>query len=488
MRSRRANGIKTGQVVIENVIFNNAPIAPFKSFLFQGHVLDKNGNKMSKSKGNVMDAIELLGKYSVDLIRPYQILSTLYHLHLYFKQNSEYDKYNKTHNIQWAKEKNLLKEAEIWVLSKLQKLIASVTESQDKCRFHEAARAIDDYLINSVSQVYSPITREELWAEDDSQKERRFAIYATLAEILRILDILLHQICPFTTQYLYGTMFAEKKNILLEDLPTSQASLTDDKVEEAFDLMKEAVSVSAAARMKGKLKRRWPLDKAIICVEPGQKAKMESLSELLLSQINVEKYNIIELQKSEGLELVSDLLQKEIPIIPKIELERKKIGPKAKQDMGRLLDKFSQTDPSVIVDSLLKNGMYTFDLGDNKIELLKEDFIVGYSEKEGYAMSNRDSLIVFISTTRNREMLARGLIRDIARRLQVLRKERGYTPTDILDAAYILGLDEESLEMAKEKQSDLAYLVRVKRIEFDDKAKNYKDEDLDGQKIRISVE
>ncbi|HEU5489073.1 MAG TPA: hypothetical protein VFV16_09660, partial [Candidatus Nitrosotalea sp.] len=62
------------------------------------------------------------------------------------------------------------------------------------------------------------------------------------------------------------------------------------------------------------------------------------------------------------------------------------------------------------------------------------------------------------------------------------------TPTDILDAAYILGLDEESLEMAKEKQSDLAYLVRVKRVEFDDKAKNYKDEDLDGQKIRISVE
>ncbi len=498
-------------LLIENVIFNNAPIAPFKSFLFQGHVLDKNGNKMSKSKGNVMDAMELLGEYSVDLIRlyfmwksspiepinfstdelvsrPYQILSTLYHLHLYFKQNSEYDKYDKKYNIQWSKDKNLLKEPEIWVLSKLQKLISSVTESQDKCRFHEAARAIDDYLINSVSQVYIPITREELWAEDDSQKERRFAIYATLSEILVTLDILLHPICPFTTQYLYGAMFAKKKNILLEDHPTSQTSLTNDKVEEAFDLMKESVSVSAAARMKGKLKRRWPLDKAIICVEPGQKEKLESLSELLLSQLNVEKYNIIELQKSDGLELVSNLLQKEMPIVPKVELERKKIGPKAKQDMGRLLDKFSQTDPSTIVNNLLKTGAHTFDLGDNKIELLKEDFIVGYSEKEGFAMSNRDSLIVFISITRNREMLAKGLIRDIARRLQVLRKERGYTPTDILEAAYILGLDDESLEMAKEKQSDLAYLVRVRKITFEDKAKNYKDEDLDGQKIRISVE
>lgn len=498
-------------LLIENVILNNAPIAPFKSFLFQGHVLDKNGNKMSKSKGNVMDAAELLGKYSVDLIRlyfmwksspiepinfstdelvsrPYQILSTLYHLHLYFKQNSDYDKYDITKNIKWAKENNILKEPEIWILSKLQKLILTVTESLDKCRFHEAARAIDDYLINSVSQVYIPITREELWEEDESQKERRFAIYATLAEILNTLDILLHPICPFTTQYLYDEIFAKKENILLEDFPISQTLFTNNSVEEAFDLMKESVSVSSAARMKGKLKRRWPLEKAIICVSPGQRIKLESLSELLRSQLNVEKYDIVEIQKSDGLDLVSNLQQARLPIYPKVELERKKIGPKAKQNMNKLLDKFSQTDPTLIVNSLLKSGTYTFDLGDDKIELSKEDFIIGYSEKDGFATSNRDSLIVFISTTRNRDMLSRGLVRDIARRLQVLRKERGYTPTDVLDAAYILGLDDESLEMTKERQSDLAYLVRVKKIEFEDMAKNYKDEDLDGQKIRISVE
>ncbi len=498
-------------MLIENVIFNNAPIAPFKSFLFQGHVLDENGNKMSKSKGNVMDASELLGKYSVDLIRlyfmwksspiepinfstnelvsrPYQILSTLYHLHLYFKQNSSYDKYDNTCNIQWAKNNNLLREPEVWILSKLQKLISLVTESQDKCRFHETSRAIDDYLINSVSQVYIPITREELWAEDESQKVRRFAIYATLTEILQTLDILLHPICPFTTQYLYNEMFAKKVNILLEDFPVAQPSFTNDNVEEAFDLMKEVVSLSSAARMKGKLKRRWPLNDAIICVEPNQKAKLESLSELLVSQLNVEKYNIIELQSSEGLEQVSSLLQKGLPITPKVELERKKIGPKAKQDMGRLLDKFSKTDPIEIVDSLLRNGTYSFDLSDKKIELSKEDFIISYTESEGFAMSSRGSLIVFISTTRNYEMLARGLVRDIARRLQVLRKERGYNPTDVLDAAYILGLDEESLKMTTERQADLSFLVRVKRIEFNDQAKNYKDEDLDGQKIRISVE
>ncbi|HJU13097.1 MAG TPA: isoleucine--tRNA ligase [Candidatus Nitrosotalea sp.] len=498
-------------LLIENVIFNNAPIAPFKSFLFQGHVLDKNGNKMSKSQGNVLDAAELLSKYSVDLIRlyfmwksspieplnfstdelvsrPYQILSTLYHLHVYLKQNSEYDKYEKGFTVQWAKGKDLLKEPEVWILSKLQKLVASVIDAHERCRFHESARAIDDFIINSVSQVYIPITREELWSEDEATRDRRLAIYATLNEILRTLDVLLHPLCPFTTSYLYSAMFSEKTNILLDDFPSPQPGLVNEKIEEAFDLMKEAVSVSAAARMKGKLKRRWPLNKAIICVEPSQKDKMESLSDLLISQLNVEQYEIVEIPKSEGLEFLSHLIGAGLPISAKAELDRKRIGPKAKQDMGNLVSKFSETDANTIVKGLLKDGTFTFDLGTSKIVLDKEDFLVDFEELEGFAMARRDSLIVFISTSRNREMMARGLVRDIARRLQVLRKERGYNPTDVLESAYILGLDEEMLSMVKEKQSDLSFLVRAKKVSFTDSAKTYKEEDLDGQKIRISIE
>jgi isoleucyl-tRNA synthetase len=85
-------------------------------------------------------------------------------------------------------------------------------------------------------------------------------------------------------------------------------------------------------------------------------------------------------------------------------------------------------------------------------------------------------------------MMARGLIKDVARRLQTLRKERGYNPTDILNVASILDLDEESLEMIKEKSEDLAFLVRVKQVNFTESCKEYKDDDIDGQKIRISVE
>jgi isoleucyl-tRNA synthetase len=466
---------------------------------------------MSKSLGNVIDAAELLQKHPVDLVRfyfiwksspieplnfsedelvsrPYQVLSTLFHLHLYFKQNSDYDKFDPNQTIESYKQKNLLHEPDIWLLSKLQKLIKNTAQNNDRCRFHESAKGIEDFIINILSQIYIPITRGELWDEEKVKKERRYAIYAVLYETLKTLDVLIHPLCPFTSEYLYITTFGIKKSILLDSWPKLDPRQEDESIEESFDLMKEVVSISAAARMKGKLKRRWPLDEALICVSKGQKEKIESLTPLLKSQLNVENFKVYETNDVKGLEQVLELKKMSLPILPIIELERKQIGPKAKQHMPALVKMFSETEPEKIIDSLEKVGSFTFDIDGNKINLDKEDFIIDFDAKDGHAVSKRDEFVVFISTTRNKEMMARGLIKDLARRLQTLRKERGYNPTDILGVASILDLDEESLDMIKEKSEELAFLVRVKRIEFESVCKQYKDDDIDGQKIRISIE
>ncbi len=498
-------------LLIENVILNNSATPPYKAFLFQGHVLDEKGGKMSKSKGNVLEGAELLQKYPVDLIRfyfmwkaspieplsfstdelmsrPYQVINTLFNLHLYFKQNSQYDNFDKSSTIEWAKQNDLLTSPDIWLLSKLQKLIQKITEKNQACKFHESAKAIDDFIINNLSQIYIPITRGELWDEDEEKKNRRLSIYAVLGKVLKTLDILIHPFCPFTSEHLYQTVFDEKQSILLDKWPESQESLVNEEIEESFDIMKDVVSISSAARMKGKLKRRWPLNEAQICVKKGQKDKLESLSELLQSQLNVEKFTIIETEKESGLEQILELKKLGLPVKPTIELERKRIGPKAKQHMGKLVTIFSETDPEKIVLSLQKDGKYNFDIDGETISLDNEDFIVNSDANENFAMAKRDNYIVFISTSRNKEMMAKGLIKDIARRLQTLRKERGYNPTDVLDVASILDLDEESLEMIKEKTKDLAFLVRVKQVNFTESCKEYKDDDIDGLKIRISVE
>lgn len=497
-------------LLIENVILNNKPISPFKSFLFQGHVLDKNGNKMSKSQGNVMDAHEMLTKYPVDLIRfyfiwksspiepinfstdemmsrPYQILNTLYHIHLYFKQNSEYDKFNNEQtSVSWALQNSLLQPPDRWILSKMQRTVSEIREFNDRCRFHESARRIEDFVINSLSQVYIPITKAELWDEDASKGDRRFVIYAVLHEVLKTLDILIHPICPYTSEYLHRGTFG-KDSILLQEWPKARQEFVNESLEESFDLMKEAVSVSASARMKAKLKRRWPLDEAVICLKEGQKAKIETLKDLLLSQINVESARLVELKNQSGLEMLAEMYGLGLPVRPVVELERKKIGPKAKQHMGEMVSKFADTPPEEIVKKLLIDGTYTFELTDERITLDREDFVISFDAREEYALSQRDGMLVFISTTRNREMMARGLIKDLARRLQTLRKEQGHNPTDVLQAASILELDPESLEMVKERADELAFLVRVKKIDFENTGKNYKEDDIDGQKIRISV-
>lgn len=299
---------------------------------------------------------------------------------------------------------------------------------------------------------------------------------------------MIHPFCPFTSEYLYQTVFDGKQSILLDKWPETQKELIDEKIEEAFDIMKDVVSVSSAARMKGKLKRRWPLNESKICIKKGQKIKLETLSELLQSQLNVEKFNIIETEQDSGLEQISELEELTLPIKPIIELERKRIGPKAKQHMEKLVSTFSETNPEEIITSLQKYGKYDFKFDEVTIPLEVEDFIIDFDADKNFAMAKRDNYTVFISTLRNQEMMAKGLIKDIARRLQTLRKERGYNPTDILGIASILDLDEESLDMIKNKTKELAFLVRVEEINFSESCKEYKEDDIDGQKIRISVE
>jgi len=499
-------------LLIENVILNNREVSPYNSFLFQGHVLDEKGNKMSKSTGNVIGASDLLSKYPVDLVRfyfmwksspietlnfstkelmsrPYQILSTLFHIHLYFKQNSDYDKFdiNKT-TVDWAKNKGLLGHTDIWLLSKLQKMVETCTRLNKNCRFHESAKAIEDFLINSLSQIYVPITKPELWNDDETKKDRRLAIYAILADALKKLDILIHPFSPFTSEYLYLAIFSTKKSILLDAWPKPDKSLVNEKIEQAFDLMNEAVSICAAARMKAKLKRRWPLNQAIICIEKDERQKIELLSELLSTQLNVENYKIIELENHEGLPELLEMKKAGLPIISKVDLVRKTIGPKAKQHLGKLLDTFAKTEPEEIIQSLDKNGSFTFNVDGNKISLDTDDFIIDFDAREGFAFSRRNNLIGIITTTRNEQLMAKGLVKDLARRLQALRKELGYNPTDILDTASVLDLDQESLDMLKDKTEELGFLVRVKQVNFTQTCKKYKDDDIDGQKIKISVE
>jgi len=502
-------------LLMENIILNQNAEAPFKSFLFQGHVLDEKGNKMSKSIGNVVDAHRLLLDNSVDIVRfyfiwksspieslnfsltemstrPYQIMSTLYYLHIYFKQNSTFDKFEKDkHNLKWIMENGLLDLPGIWLLSKLQNLVKVVTTANERSRFHEGAKAIEEFIINYMSQTYVPITRNDIWDDDSTTLVHRLMIYTVLGYVLKQIDIMLHPLSPFVTDYLYLTCFTNKKSILLENWPKYDRSFINTELEDAFDKIKEIVSLANSARMKAQLKRRWPIKQALICVSDPKFLSTRGISEILRNQLNVDKYVIINMFHDTTIKKILSLLENRIPIVPSVKLMRKKVAPRVKANIGRVMQALEQIDVLELLTHLQLSGKYSLFYEGGIIELEPDDLELSYDVDEGYAMSERNNVMVFVATKRDEGLIAKGLLRDIARNLQQLRKESGYNPTQLLSCAYVGNLEDNEISILTKLKDELTYLVRVRSVVFSKESidmANSKIIDLEGRKLKISIE
>jgi isoleucyl-tRNA synthetase len=502
-------------LLMQNIILTGRPVAPFRSFLFQGHVLDEKGNKMSKSLGNVIEASKLLTENAVDLVRfyfmwksspieslsfslsematrTYQIMSTLYYLHVYFDQNSKYDKFDlKKNNLVWATRNHLLHVPDKWVLSKLQTVISEVSSSFEKCKFHEAAKMIEEFIINSLSQTYVPVTRNEIWDDNQNSLNRRLAIYAVLGQVLKVVDVMLHPLSPYISDYLYLVCFSDRKSILLEDWPISDTSLVNKQVEISFDRSREIVSLSNAARMSAKLKRRWPIKSIWICSGGRDSFDFESILDILKFQINVQDCKVIRYKNDTKLRKLLSLLESEVPIIPRINLSKKNVGIKVKDNLEKVMQSFAKVDIYELLRTLEYSGKYllTYDEG-LLLEMSSDDVELSYISAEGYALAENGDTMVFIDTRRDKDLVTKGLMRDLARNLQQLRKERGYNTTDIISSAYIAGLEEEEILGLYSMEEELKYLVRVNKIVITKecvKDIKYKMIDLEGRRLHLSI-
>jgi len=502
-------------LLIENVIMNQSAVSPFLSFLFQGHVLDEKGNKMSKSLGNVIDAHVLLGEHPVDLIRfyfmwksspidslkfslremlsrPYQIISTLYYLHFYFRQNSTFDGFDpRRHDLKWVLASDLMSLSEIWLISKLQNLVGQVSLAFERCRFNEGAKAMEEFIINNVSQMYIPVTRNSIWDDSAEGLDRRLAIYAVLAHSLKRIDIMLHPLTPFITEYLYLSCFPNKKSISLECWPEYDDKLVDNIVEQVVDKCKEIISLSNAARMKATLKRRWPAKEALICTTEPNLLQKGGIAELLINQLNVESYRIFEVKDGTFLSKMRNLIENQLPVIPNVFLIKKNVAAKLRSDIDQVSRALERVDKLELINSLEASGKYTITYDSGQIDLSSDDLEFSYAVKEGYAMSERNNVMVFIDTRRDKDLIMKGILRDLARNLQQLRKERGYNPTDIISTAFVANLVEDEISSLYSMKEELLHLVRVKSVVLSEgsiERINYKTIHLDERELRISVE
>ena len=429
-------------LLLEHVILTGKPDAPYKSFLFQGLTQDAKGRKMSKSLGNVVETNKLLEKNSADLCRfymmrkcssidfmnfdmqeltrrPYQVLSTLYHLSRFFLQNATFDEFNpEKYTLQWASEANKLRPADLWLLSKLQEKIEEYTAELERCEFNAAVAVLDDFVIETLSRLYVPMIRKELWTDEPETLERRQTIYALLYHTLKTVTLLFNPVTPYLSEALYQKIYRQLEPDLPESVnmaawPTPNGKLRDKTLEGQFETLLKTVSIGYAARQQGKLKRRWPLSKAIVVAPEKTLSALKQLETIFLEQMNV------------------------------------------------------------------KAAEYAANVPE-------------YVGGENWVSSQEDEVTVFVSGQRDDALLGEGIMRDLARRVQALRKEMGFVPTETLESAHIAELDEESRGLLEPYLEEMAGLVRARRVYLHSSRKEEIDADwhaseLDGKKIYLNI-
>ena len=428
-------------LLLEYIILTGKPVAPYKAFLFQGLTQDAKGRKMSKSLGNVVETNKLLEKNSADLCRfymmrkcspvdfmsfdmqeltrrPYQVLSTLYHLSRFFMQNATFDEFDpKKYSLKWAFEAGKLQAADLWLLSKLQEKIGEYTTKLEACEFNVAVAVLEDFVIETLSRLYVPMIRKELWTDEPETFERRQTIYALLHHTLKTVTLLFNPITPYLSEALYQKVYKQLEADLPESVnfaswPVANKEMCNKTLEEEFDILLKVVSISYAARQQGKLKRRWPLAKTIVVAPEKTLEALRKLEGLFLEQTNV------------------------------------------------------------------KSVEYSLQVPE-------------YVGGENWVSSQLDDTTVFLSGQRDDKLLGEGIMRDLARRVQALRKEMGFVPTETLDSIHIAELDAESMGLLEPYLIEMAGLVRARKVYLhvtcSEVEANWRESELDGKKIHINI-
>src|SRR5690606_4332805 len=200
--------------------------------------------------------------------------------------------------------------------------------------------------------------------------------------VLMQIDIMLHPLSPFISDYLYLTCFGRKKSVLLEGWPQRDEKLVDNKDESAIDMIKEVVSLANTARHLAGLKRRWPINQVLICGPIIKSLEIEGVSDALKGQLNAGQYTLVEISADSQLEKVAKLLESKMPISVTVSLVRKNVAPRVKADIGKVVEAFEKTDKLALLTSL-RSGAYSLAYDGKTVELTPSDVDIAYKATDG---------------------------------------------------------------------------------------------------------
>jgi len=421
--------------------------SPYKNVLVNDLILDKDGKKMSKSRGNTIDPIELFDKYGADAVRFYSLyvsppwvptrfdVEGLREIESKFFRSFKntynfFQLYSGTDDIdprEFFVDYDKRPEIDRWILSRFNNLLKMYNENMDKFEVTKVVRAISDFVIEDLSNWYIRRNRRRFWnTEVDDDKK---AVYNTTYEILLGISKIIAPITPFVAEEMYRNL-TDKKSVHLDFIPECDESLIDEALEEKMDIVRNLVTIGRASREKVKIKVRQPLSE--IVVDFDLKEKIGDLEELIKEELNVKK--VVFEKDLSG--FMNYMLKPDFKVCGKI------LGAKIKE-FGKFLN---EINPKEFLEKLEKGSVFV-NLNGEETEILKEYVDVKVSAKEGFDVTMENNLFVILDTTLTDELLDEGFAREVISKIQQMRKSADF---DVLDEIRIKCACSERLKKAQQ--------------------------------------
>jgi isoleucyl-tRNA synthetase len=421
---------------ISTIVFDSIS---YKNVISNGLVLDKSGQKMSKRLGNAIDPFEMINSFGIDAVRWYMIsnsnpwdnlkfdqegvaeikrkfFGTLQNIYSFFSLYANIDGFEHAEN---KIEINKRPEIDRWILSELNSLIQKVDENFDNYDLTPAARDINDFVQEKLSNWYVRLCRRRFWKGEYNAD--KISAYQTLFECLLTISKLISPIAPFYSEYVFQSLntVAKKDNfesVHLSIFPNYSSDIIDNNLENKINQVRNICSLALSIRKKEKIKVRQPLNKIIIPVKNEiEKNEIEDAKSQILSEINVKSIEFLDNKNS--------LLIKELK--PNFKL----LGPKYGKIINDLAKKIKSLS-NIEIEKLETTSSLNFKVNDNEVSISLEDVEIHYKDIEGLSVASGNGQTIALDLSLNENLINEGIAREIVNRIQNIRKSEGLEVTD----------------------------------------------------------
>jgi isoleucyl-tRNA synthetase len=411
----------------------------YKTCVSNGLVLDKNGNKMSKRLGNVVDPFETINKFGADATRWYLITNaspwdnlkfdiegikevqrkffgTLYNTYQFFALYSNVDGFAFKEAYVPLEQRP---EIDRWILSSLNTVVKKATEYMDDYEPTQAGRVIEEFVDEHLSNWYVRLCRRRFWKGE--YELDKICAYQTLYECLETIALLVAPISPFFSDTLFRNLNSvtgrhAEQSVHHVLYPKANKSVIDTALEERMQLAQDASSLILSLRKKVNIKVRQPLQRVLVPVlNPDMKDQISLVEDLIKSEVNVKEIQY--LTEDNG------FIKKKIK--PNYTMLGKKLGGKMKP-LAAALTTFTQED----IARLEKEGSFSLFIDNEPLILQVNEVEITSEDIPGWMVANKDSLTVALDVTVTPELISEGNARELVNRIQKIRKDNGYELTD----------------------------------------------------------